>query len=61
MRIEAALLAAMNNGHSPGIYRRGNLWRIHLDVATPAWEDVESLDAAASWLEHRLRTEESHV
>lgn len=50
-----ALAAAVQAGHYPGVYYRGGVWRVHLDVGSNLWEDVQSLEAAATWLRKELR------
>jgi hypothetical protein len=49
-----ALLLALSAGHKPGIYRRGDMYRVHLDVGGNTWEDVESQAEAAMWLREKL-------
>lgn len=61
MTLQSALTTAKNAGHNPGIYSRGIGWRIHLDVATNTWNDVETLRDAEDWLWQQLRSEGTEV
>jgi hypothetical protein len=48
--IDYALHNVASAGYQPGIYRRGNGWRVHLNVGGDTWEDVKDLEEARSWL-----------
>lgn len=50
-------LAAM--GYTPGIYRRGRLWRVHIDVGGNFWHDGRTpLSAFRGAIKAQLRHEQ---
>ena len=56
--LSALLERLAEEGHEPGIYRRGSKWRVHLDVATNRREDLEDLREAIKYLEAARAAEE---
>ena len=58
--IGLALAHARALGYSPGIHRQGAVWRIHLEVATGAYEDCGTLATAGDWLEAELERRGPH-
>ena len=46
-----------SQGHRPGIYYRGDVWRVHRNTATNEWEEHKSLNAAIFALYNRTFVE----
>jgi hypothetical protein len=39
LNLDKILSFLTEKGYAPGIYRRGNVWRAHLDVCVNNWEE----------------------
>ena len=46
-----------NQGHRPGVYRRGDVWRVHRNTGSNEWEDHKNLSTAILTLYTRTFTE----
>lgn len=56
------LLALSDAGFSPGIYKKGKLWRMHIDCATNCWHDGKTpVSAFRGVLKQELKIEKNKV